>query len=87
VADFVVNFTPASNFKVKFAQPTQDLTLKNTTISPIRISNLTDVSLPIQEKLEGAILIYTPSNDTFVLRQAFRYDSATQTYRLDGGSF
>lgn len=87
MADFVVNFTPASNFKVKFAQPTQDLTLKNTTITPTRLSTLTDVSLPIQEKLEGAILIYTPSNDTFVLRQAFRYDAATQTYRLDGGSF
>ncbi len=87
MADFVVNFTPASNFKVKFAQPTQDLTLKNTTISPTRISNLTDVLLPLQEKQEGAILIYSPSDETFVLRQAFRYDAATQTYRLDGGSF
>lgn len=77
----------SSNFKVKFSPPTQDLTLKNTTISPTRISNLTDVSLPIQEKVDGAVLIYSPSTETFVLRQAFRYDAATQTYRLDGGSF
>ena len=76
-----------SNFKVKFAPPTQDLTLKNTTISPTRISNLSDVSLPIEEKLEGAILIYSPSDETFVLRQAFKYDATTQTYRLEGGSF
>jgi hypothetical protein len=87
VADFVVNFTPASNFKVKFSQPTQDLTLKNTTLTPTKITNLTDVSLPIEEKVEGAILIYSPGNETFVLRQAFKYDAATQTYRLEGGSF
>jgi hypothetical protein len=76
-----------SNFKVKFSPPTQDLTLKNTTISPIKISNLTDVSLPIEERLEGAILIYSPSDEIFVLRQAFRYDATTQQYRLDGGDF
>ena len=87
MADFVVNFTPASNFKVKFSQPTQDLTLKNTTITPTRITNLTDVSLPIEEKVEGSILIYNPSGDNFVLRQAFRYDQNTQTYRFDGGDF
>lgn len=76
-----------SNFKVKFSPPTQDLTLKNTTISPTRLSYLTDVSLPIQEKIDGAVLIYSPSTETFVLRQAFTYDSTTQTYRLDGGNF
>lgn len=76
-----------SNFNVRFSPPTQDLTLKNTTIAPTRITNLTDVVLPIQEKLEGAILIYSPSDETFVLRQAFQYDSTTQTYRLEGGDF
>jgi hypothetical protein len=75
-----------SNFKVKFSNSSTNLTLKNTTITRNRLDQLNDVSEPDASKIEGSILVYESSSDTYVLRDILSYDADSGAYKLDGGS-
>lgn len=75
-----------STFKVKFSNSSNNLTLKNTTITRNRLDQLNDVSEPDAAKTEGSILVYEASSDTYVLKDILSYDSASGAYKLDGGS-
>lgn len=75
-----------SNFKVKLSPPTQDFVLKNTTVTQTRLDRLNDVVEEDSAKVDGAVLIYHASSDTYVLRDILTYDEDTGAFRMDGGS-
>jgi hypothetical protein len=72
------------NFKVKFAQPTQDVTLKNQVASGSRLDSLQDVNAS-NSSANGSILVYDASTDTYVQRDILTYDVDSGAFRLDAG--
>jgi len=76
-----------ADIKVKLQPPTQNLTLKNTTINVNRLDNLADVVESDAEKFDGSILIYDADTDTYNLTRMFNYNSTTGKYTLKGGGF
>lgn len=76
-----------AGFTVKLTPPNQSITLKNTTIAANRLDQLTDVSEQDAAKVNGSLLVYNASTDTYVLTPFLAYDAATDTYTFNGGGF
>lgn len=76
-----------SDFKVKFNPPTQNLTLKNTTIVATRLDRLADVVEEDSEMFDGSVLIYDADSDRYFLKRLLTLDPATGNYKLNGGDF
>jgi hypothetical protein len=76
-----------SDIKVRLQPPTQNLTLKNTTINVNRLDNLADVREPDAAKFDGSVLVYDADTDLYVLTKIFDYNPTTNKYTLNGGSF
>lgn len=74
------------NFKVKFKQPTQDITLKNNVAGGSRLDTLGDVDTSVSQA-NGSILVYDSDSDTYVQRDILTFDVASGAYKLDGGDF
>lgn len=72
------------NFKVKFAQPTQDITLKNTSTRGDRLDQLGDVDTSFTQA-NGSILVYDSTADTYVQRDILTFDEESGAFKLDGG--
>jgi hypothetical protein len=77
----------ANGFKVTMTPKNQSITLKNTTISQSRLDQLNDVVEEDDAKLNGSLLVYQASTDTYVLRRVLNYDATTDTYTFNGGGF
>lgn len=73
-----------SDFRVKLSNNSQELTLKNTTVTVSRMDRLTDVET---STANGSILVYDADTDKYIQRDILVYDAETDTYRLDGGDF
>lgn len=76
-----------SDIKVRLQPPTQNLTLKNTTININRLDNLFDVREPDAAKFDGSVLVYDADTDLYVLTRVFVFDPVTGGVTLNGGSF
>lgn len=87
MADFSVKLSPSTSFKIEQGSSGTEYTLKNTTVNTTRLDNLADVVESDAAKINGAILIYNASNDTYVLSQAIFEEDAQGNYILKGGSF
>ena len=72
------------NFKVKFASPTQDVTLKNQVASGSRLDSLQDVNAS-NSSANGSILVYDASTDTYVQRDILTFDPDSGAFNLDAG--
>jgi hypothetical protein len=72
------------NFKVKFAQPTQDITLKNQVTAGARLDTLQDVNAS-NSSANGSILVYDSSTDTYVQRDILTFDVDSGAFKLDAG--
>lgn len=72
------------NFKVKFAQPTQDITLKNQVTAGARLDTLQDVDAS-NSSANGSILVYNASSDTYVQRDILTFDNDTNAFKIDAG--
>jgi len=77
----------ANGFKVKMSPSNQSITLKNTTISQTRLDKLNDVVENDNAKVDGSLLVYKASSDTYELQRALSYDPDTDTYTFNGGGF
>lgn len=75
------------NFKIKFSPPTQNLTLKNTTVVQNRLDRMLDVSEPDGGKVTGALLVYDAPSDNYILRDVLTYDEESDAFKLNGGEF
>lgn len=74
------------NFKVKFSNPTQDITLKNEITAGHRLDTLLDVDTSVTQA-NGSILVYNADSDTYVQRNVLSYDQDSDAFRFDGGDF
>ena len=72
------------NFKVKFAQPTQDITLKNQVSAGSRLDTLADVDTSVSQA-NGSILVYNVNTDTYQQRDILTFDTGSGAFKLDGG--
>ena len=86
MSDFKVKLSSSRNFNAEFSPPTQNFTLKNTTINASRIDNLTDVDEVDAAKVDGSILVYDADTDTYVLRDILSFDTNSGAFVVDGGS-
>jgi len=73
------------NFKVKFKSPTQNVTLKNTTVPSRRLDSLSDVDVTVSQA-NGSILVYNSATDTYVQRDVLTFDNEGNAFKLDGGA-
>ena len=55
--------------------------------SATRIDNLEDVDEREIYKVDGSLLVYSSSSDTYVLMDVLRLDRERNEYVLDGGDF
>jgi len=76
-----------ADYKVKLTQTTPNFTLKNTTITQSRIDQMSDVVESGATRVDGAILVYDLSSDTYILRDILTYDNGSDSYKVDGGGF
>jgi|SaaInlStandDraft_4_1057021.scaffolds.fasta_scaffold32566_2 hypothetical protein len=76
-----------ADYKVKLTQTTPNFTLKNTTISQYRIDKMSDVVESSATRVDGAILVYDLSSDTYILRDILTYDNGSDSFKVDGGGF
>jgi hypothetical protein len=76
-----------SGFKVKLENNTEQITLKNTTIVANRLDSLTDIVEGTGEKIDGAILVYEASTDTYKLNASILEKDEEGNYVIQGGSF
>jgi hypothetical protein len=74
-----------AGFKVKLSQTTADFTIKSGQ-GGSRIDALNDVNVTTTSA-NGSILVYDSKTDTYVQKDIFTYDDASNQYKVDGGSF
>lgn len=86
MSDFKVKLSSSRNFNAEFSPPTQNFTLKNTTVNPTRLDGLTDVNEQDVAKVDGSILVYDADTDTYVLRDILSFDTTSNAFVVDGGS-
>lgn len=73
-----------SNFRVKLSNNSQELTLKNTTVTVSRMDRLSDVET---STANGSILVYDAATDKYIQRDILTYDNEADAYKLEGGEF
>jgi hypothetical protein len=77
----------ANGFNVKMSSKNQSITLKNTTVSQSRLDKLNDVLEEDAAKVDGAILMYNASTDTYVLSKDIFEQDENGNFIMQGGSF
>ena len=77
----------ANGFNVKMSSKNQSITLKNTTVSQSRLDKLNDVLEEDAAKVNGAILMYNASTDTYVLSKDIFEQDENGNFIMQGGSF
>jgi hypothetical protein len=77
----------ANGFNVKMSSKNQSITLKNTTVSQSRLDKLNDVQEEDAAKVDGAILMYNASTDTYILSKDIFEQDENGNFIMQGGSF
>lgn len=84
MTELKAKLSSSSNFNVKFPDNSQELTLKNTTVTVSRMDRLNDV---VTSTANGSILVYDASIDKYIQRDILTYDNEANAFKIEGGDF